>query len=678
MTFSKYSVSFLLFFCSTLLYGQHSSLLHRPHMALKEWRFQKGVVYNAQSVDFEDSHWEKVTVPHTYSMEAITGVGYYRGPAWYRSVSEIPITMKGQRIFLRFEGVGQEAEVFVNGTSVGTHIGGYAAFCFEITEESRAGELNTIVVKTTNEPNFKRIPVNDKLFNHYGGIYRPVYLFATENTHIRPDYFASSGIFLTLKEHDTEKAALALEAHISSNSGNGEALLSVRIKNKQGPTVVMKEFPVTLTAKDTVIHTSVTIEKPKFWQGRQAPNLYTALVSIQQGAEKDTVAQDFGLRTFEIDPEKGFVLNKEPYRLYGVCMHQEWQQIGPALLTEHHEEDMAQVEEIGAKAVRLSHYQHSEAAYRLADEKGLLVWAEIPFVHDYSGREAENAKQQLKELILQNYNHPSIYVWGLWNEVRAYDSPDEACVTLTKELNAQAHQLDPTRKTTSASDRGMESNMGNLTDLQAWNKYYGWYYGEYEDMGKWLDEYHIKYPSRPVGISEYGVGGNIYHQDSTKLEKPSGDYFPESEQTKYHEITWRILEERPFIWSSFVWNMFDFSVAGWNRGGIPNLNHKGLVTFDRKTKKDAFYFYKAHWSEEPVMHLVGKRDNKTSKKYRDIKIYTNQGKLKLYANGKKLRSTPKVNGKIAVFEKVPLISGENKIKVVGPRGIEDSMELLVE
>ncbi len=660
----KIIVCFLIIttFCNCL-FAQHPSLEDREWLFVSQWKFKKGIIYNAQNKEFNDSSWEAVNIPHTYSMDAINAIGYYRGMAWYRTSLLVPSSMANKRVFIRFEGVGQEAEVFVNGQSVGKHVGGYSAFCFEITKAALVGEENAITVKVSNAPDYKRIPVNDNLFNHYGGIYRPVQLFATAKTNIKPNYFGTSGAFITLKDHNVDKANIEIKTHISSTINN-KGTLSIKLKDKLDKIVATKKIALARIPKDTVISTTLTISAPQYWQARKNPYLYNAEIKIVDGQSKDHIEQSFGLKSFEIDPEKGFVLNDSPYRLYGVCMHQEWKQVGPALTNEHHKRDMDLIDEIGATAVRFSHYQHSDITYQLADEKGLLVWAEIPFVHDYSGREGENAKQQLKELILQNYNHPSIYTWGLWNEVRAYNSIDEPCVPLTKELNKLAHELDPTRVTTSASDRGMESNMGNISDLQSWNKYYGWYYGEYQDMGTWLDEYHQKYPKRAVGISEYGIGGNIFQQDISKLEKPSGNYFPEPEQTKYHEITWSIIKKRPFVLSSYIWNMFDFSVAGWNRGGVSNLNHKGLVSFDRSFKKDAFYFYKANWSSEPTIHIVGKRNDKLKGTIQNIKVYSNTPSLILWANGQKIvcKNCTSEN-MIAEFKDVLLKRGKNTIKV---------------
>ncbi len=655
----------LLTFLSTIAQGQISFVKERNHISLTEWKFKKGTVYNAFQKDFDSTSWEEIKVPHTYSMDAINEVGYYRGQAWYRSRVRIPESMGGQRIFIRFEAVGHDSKVFVNGKEIGAHIGGYSAFCYEITDAVTADHDAILAIHVTNEPNFKRIPVNDKLFNIYGGIYRPVQIFSTPKTAIDPTYYASSGVFVALKEKNKSNARIEVRTHIAaSDTSNKRSKIEYHIFNRDKKLLASVTKDIYLSATDTVITEPINIENPIYWNGRKNPYLYTVKVAIISDGKKDEIHQSFGLKTFKIDAQKGSYLNDAPYRMYGVCMHQEWKQYGPALKGEHHIKDMEMVDEIGATTLRLSHYQHSDITYQQADEKGILVWAEIPYVHDYSGREGDNAKQQLRELILQNYNHPSIYVWGLWNEVRAYQSSEEPCVSLTHELKKIAHDLDPTRLTTSASDRGMESNMGNITDLQAWNKYYGWYYGYYKDMATWLDESHKKYPDIALGISEYGIGGNIFQQDSTRLEKPSGNYFPESEQTKYHEITWPIIKDRPFVWSSFVWNMFDFSVGGWNRGGIPNLNHKGLVTYDRAVKKDAFYFYKANWSDEPVLYITERRNSIRTAKNIDIKVYTNLPEVTLFINEKKIAKEKLTSDtSTMVFKNVSLSKGENTIKI---------------
>lgn len=671
----KLFFALLILSVTTLCRAQLPYVKAREHINLTNWTFIKGIFNSAQKTSFDIQNCKEVRVPHTYSMDAINEVGYYRGQAWYRTEVQIPESMKGKRIFIRFEGVGQEAKVYVNEKKVGSHVGGYSAFCYEITDALKVDAKNLIAVNVTNEPNFKRIPVDDKLFNHYGGIFRPVQIFSTPRCNITPTFYASSGVFVELKNSTSDEANVEVRTHISNTSDAKSAKLKYKIFDAEKKLVLDTEKQIDQLNNNATIAESFKIEKPVLWNGRKNPYLYTIEVELLCGESSDKVQQTFGLRTYKVDADKGFFLNGEPYRIYGVATHQEWKNCGPALLPKNHRRDLELIDEIGATGVRFSHYQHSDIKYQLADSIGLLIWSEIPFVHSYSGREGGCAKQLLTELIYQNYNHPSIFVWGLWNEVRAWKGKDEPCVVLTKELNKLAHKLDATRLTTSASDRGMVSNMGNISDLQSWNKYFGWYYGEYEDMAKWLDDSHKNYPDIELGISEYGVGGNIYQQDVTKLEKPSGNYFPEPVQSVYHEVTWKIIKDRPFLWSTFVWNMFDFSVAGWNRGGISNLNHKGLVSYDRKVKKDAFYFYKANWSDKPVLHIAEMRNNKRTDARTQVKVYTNLPKVTLTLNGKKV-GTQKQSGdlNIIVFESINLIPGNNTIEVSTKNGKENLMQ----
>ncbi|WP_298532818.1 glycoside hydrolase family 2 TIM barrel-domain containing protein [uncultured Algibacter sp.] len=655
-------------------HAQISFIKSRDHINLTDWNFKKGNVYNAQNLNPNLSGWNLVKIPHTYSMDAIEENGYYRGVVWYQNKTTIPKTMAGKQIFIRFEAVGHEATVYINGKKLGQHSGGYSAFCFNITDYVAFGEENNIAVKVTNEPNFKRIPVTDKLFNIYGGIYRPVQIFATPETHISPIHFASSGVFIKQKNINSNLAKLTLETHIKGTK-NQEAQLKYIVKDRMGEIVLEKTKPINFKSGSEIIKEPFEIQSPIFWNGRKNPHIYTIEIELKTEKTKDKVIQNFGIKSYRIDPKKGFYLNGEIYDLHGVAMHQEWKKFGPALKEDNHIKDMDLVDEIGATTLRLSHYQHSETTYNLADEKGILVWSEIPFVHDYSGRELPNAKQQLKELILQNYNHPSIFVWGLWNEVRAYQSPDEPCVQHTKELNELAHSLDKTRLTISASDRGVNSNMGGITDLQAWNKYFGWYTGEYKDLARWLDESNQTKPEIGISISEYGAGGNIFQQDITNLDKPFGTFFPEQDQTYCHEVSWKIIKDRPFVWSSYIWNMFDFSVGDWNRGGIPFTNHKGLITFDRSTKKDAFYFYKANWSDTPVLYIAERRHTKRKNNLVDVKIYTNQDKVTLYVNDKKI-AKKKLTSTIHIltFENIKLEEGKNIIKVHSGKSMTDEVE----
>lgn len=670
----------VLFLCLNSM-AQVPFLQYRDVVELNNWQFSKGINNYAHKSIFDDSSWEDVKVPHSYSMDAINNIGYYKGQAWYRTNLNITASQKNKRVFIRFEGVGQEAIVYLNGKKIGKHIGGYSAFCFEITHHIKLDGENVIAVNVSNAPNFKRIPVNDALFNHYGGIYRPVKVFTTPNTNISPNHYASSGVLVEVLEVNKEESRLAVKTHLSRISEQEKVSLNYEVRDEKGELVKASERGLVLVNEDSVITEFITIEKPILWDGKKQPHQYTLKVELSANGERDIVQQKFGIKTFRVDANNGFYLNGKPYQMNGVCKHEEWQQTGPAVTKEKLVKDMELINEIGAKALRLSHYQHSDKTYELADEKGILIWAEIPFVHDWSGREGGNAKQQLKELILQNYNHPSIFVWGLWNEVRAWNGPKTPSVVLTKELKKIAHHLDKSRLTISASDRGMESDMEGITDLQSWNKYYGWYSSSVDDLGKWLDESHKNYPDIEIGISEYGAGGNIKHQDLKNIERPKGNCFPEQYQAEYHEKSWKIIKDRPFVWSSFVWNMFDFSVAGWNRGGIKNLNHKGLVTFDRKTKKDAFYFYKANWSDVPVLYIAERRHNKRTEANTYVKVYTNLNKVTLAVNGKQV-AIKKLTSDIGViiFDDVQLKKGVNIVEVLSKDKLKlkDSIEWILE
>lgn len=634
----------------------------RNHLTLSDWTFKKGIYNGAEKSEYNAADWATIKVPHTYSMDAINGLGYYRGQAWYRTMITVPESMKGERLFLRFEGVGHEVEIFINGKKTGKHVGGYSAFCFDVTDALNE-QNNLIALKVSNKPNFRRIPVNDELFNQYGGVYRPVHLFSTPQAHIDPNYYASPGVFVETKKLTAQLAELEVRVHINNTSANSEAEISYTILDEKGNKVWSKKQELELENKLTVAE-QVSIENPRRWNGRKDPHLYTLQVLLKTKTSTDTVTQKFGIRNFAVDPNQGFMLNENNYPLYGVAMHEEWQQVGPALTKEHHQTDLALIDEIGATALRLSHYQHSDISYVLSDEIGLVLWSEIPYVHNWSGREGGNAKQQLNELILQNYNHPSICFWGLWNEVRSWAGKETPAVKLTEGLQKLAKELDPTRLTTSASDKKMDSPMSRISDLQSFNKYYGWYGGAADYLGTWLDETHKAFPDDPLCVSEYGAGGNLLHQDIKKLEKPKGAYFAEQFQTEYHETSWKLLKDRPFVWGSFVWNMFDFSVAGWNRGGTPNLNHKGLITYDRKTKKDAFYFYKANWSADPVLYLAERRHTHRTQREATIKVFTNLPKVTLYVNEKKI-ATKSLTSDLATikFSEVILKEGKNKIEV---------------
>jgi beta-galactosidase len=406
------------------------------------------------------------------------------------------------------------------------------------------------------------------------------------------------------------------------------------------------------------------LDRPHLWNAKADPYLYTLNVRLEdvQGNVLDEVEQPFGLRFYRVDRDSGLVLNGRAYPLYGVCRHQEWEGLGPALSNKHHEKDVGFILELGATGVRLAHYQQADKMYSLCDENGLVVWAEIPNTPAYRNHPdyLQNCKEQLTELIKQNLNHPSILFWGLYNEV---DIPTADL----KILHETAKRLDPYRLTTQA-DYSQVSERHLITDVAAWNWYYGWYYGQFGEYAPWFDRAHKNYPTLMAGLSEYGAGGCISQQQENpaRPDASNGRFFPEQYQRLYHERVWSEIKNRKDLWCKFVWNLADFSWTNVRRGDRDFINHKGLITHDHKTKKDAFYFYKANWSDEPVLYLLSRRNTERTEKLVTVEVYTNLDEVELYVNGifisrKKMESDiHKIH-----WDNVPLVPGRNRIDVIG-------------
>ena len=649
-----------------MLYGMSMFAQRQDILLNNDWNFRF-------SHQVQKGTGVRVDLPHTWNaQDALSGkIDYKRGIGNYEKNLFIRPEWKGKRLFIRFEGVNNIADVFINRRHIGEHRGGYGAFIFEITGKVEYGKENSILVRVNNGEQLDIMPlVGD--FNFYGGIYRDVHLLITDETCISPLDYASPGVRLIQDSVSHRYAKVRAIVDLSNgSSGNQEVELNVRLLD--GQRVVKEGTKNVNLSGNEVMQQELTfeIDQPHLWNGRQDPFLYQAEVTLfRNGQMVDRVTQPLGLRFYRIDPDKGFFLNGKHLPLQGVCRHQDRSEVGNALRPQHHEEDVALMLEMGVNAVRLAHYPQATYFYDLMDKNGIIVWAEIPFVGPGGYNDKgfvdlpafrANGKEQLKELIRQHYNHPSICVWGLFNELTELgDNP----VEYIKKLNVLAHQEDTTRPTTSASNQMGDLNF--ITDAIAWNRYDGWYGGTPADLGKWLDRMHKDHPKICIAISEYGAGASIYHQqDSLVKTVPTSWWHPENWQTYYHIENWKTISSRPYVWGSFVWNMFDFGAAHRTEGDRPGINDKGLVTFDRKVRKDAFYFYKANWNrEEPMLYLTGKRNTVRTQRLQTITAFTNQAGAELFVNGKSYGKTTPDSYAILEWKNVELEPGENEIKVV--------------
>lgn len=649
-----------------MLYGMSMFAQRQDILLNNDWNFRF-------SHQVQKGTEVRVDLPHTWNaQDALSGkIDYKRGIGNYEKNLFIRPEWKGKRLFIRFEGVNNIADVFINRRHIGEHRGGYGAFIFEITGKVEYRKENSILVRVNNGEQLDIMPlVGD--FNFYGGIYRDVHLLITDETCISPLDYASPGVRLIQDSVSHRYAKVRAIVDLSNgSSGNQEVELNVRLLD--GQRVVKEGTKNVNLSGNEVMQQELTfeIDQPHLWNGRQDPFLYQAEVTLfRNGQMVDRVTQPLGLRFYRIDPDKGFFLNGKHLPLQGVCRHQDRSEVGNALRPQHHEEDVALMLEMGVNAVRLAHYPQATYFYDLMDKNGIIVWAEIPFVGPGGYNDKgfvdlpafrANGKEQLKELIRQHYNHPSICVWGLFNELTELgDNP----VEYIKELNVLAHQEDTTRPTTSASNQMGDLNF--ITDAIAWNRYDGWYGGTPADLGKWLDRMHKDHPEICIAISEYGAGASIYHQqDSLVKTVPTSWWHPENWQTYYHIENWKTISSRPYVWGSFVWNMFDFGAAHRTEGDRPGINDKGLVTFDRKVRKDAFYFYKANWNrEEPMLYLTGKRNTVRTQRLQTITAFTNLSGAELFVNGKSYGKAIPDSYAILEWKNVELEPGENEIKVV--------------
>ena len=635
----------------------------------RNWHFTGGSVTGA-TID------KMVDVPHTWNAkDAQEGIDYYRGTGTYEKTFVPDESWQDKRVFVRFEGVMTVAKVYLNDKLLGEHDGGFSAFIFELTGKLNFGQENRLKVVANNEFTKDVLPLFGD-FNIYGGMYRPVKLLVTAPVCISPLDYASPGIYLKQSNVSEASANVDVKIKLSNATENvAPVTVSTTITDAEGNVVEKQTKNTGIASGESEFDQSFTINQPKLWNGKKDAYMYQVTVSLEKnGKVFDRKTQPLGLRYFHVDPDKGFFLNGQHLRLHGVARHQDRQDKGSALSYSDHKQDIDLILEMGANALRLAHYQHSETIYDLADSSGLVVWAEMPWVggpggftgndtNGYENTEAfhNNAKQQLRELIRQNFNHPSICFWSIFNEIQ--NPEDESPVPFIKELNALAKSEDPSRLTVGASMLAPKEPIHDITDAIAWNRYFGWYYKKPKDMGTFLDDIHKTYPKLCIGISEYGAGGSIYqHSDKLKRPNPFGSPHPEEYQAYYHEQTLKVFNARPYVWGTFLWNMFDFGSSFRREGDHYGINDKGMITYDRKHKKDAFYFYKANWSKEPVLHITSKRFifRKNDKTW--VKVYTNLPSVTLTVNGKKI-GTQSPEESIVTWKNIALKKGNNGIVV---------------
>jgi hypothetical protein len=632
------------------------------------WRFQKGEVAGAADAATDTGGWLKVTLPHSFNAgDGEDGGGYYRGPGWYRRELVLERAPTG-RLFLQFDGAALVAEVFVNGTSVGRHAGGYAAFRFDVTDVVRPGR-NLLAVRVDNSPTSEVAPLGGD-FTVFGGLYRGVRLIATPAVHIDALDHGGPGVYASVEALDAERAQLRVLIRARNDTG-GEVLARVgaSIVDAQGRSVSGAITTVRLAAGEIApVVLNIGLPRPRLWDGRRDPYLYSVRTWVGDNGRSgrpDEVTVPLGIRSVHVDPQAGFLLNGRPHQLKGVNLfHSGRPGRGLAVGAAEIEEDFAIFEAMGVNAMRLVHFQHPQRAYELADRGGLVLWTEIPLNSkvDASPAFEANLIQQLRELIRQNFNHPSVAFWGLGNEIYA---SDETSNRLLARLHAEARAEDPSRLTVYAHCCGADDAPHTRhTDVIGFNKYFGWYPDQKGEIGDWADRAHALAPGRAMAVSEYGAGASVMHQeDPPKWPDAGGGWHPEQYQALVHENADRQLAARPWLWGRFVWVGADLASDGRNEGDRPGINDKGLVSYDRRQLKDAYYFYQARWSDRPMVHITSKRMTVRREAAVTVKTYSNQARARLTVNGQDLGERAVVDG-VAAWPGVPLTMGDNRLEVI--------------
>lgn len=566
---------------------------------------------------------QAVNLPHTWNDKdgQDGGNNYYRGTCVYDTTFARPAyDAKTERVYLQFHGVNASAKVILNDKTVTTHDGGYSTFRVDVTEDLQ--DNNTIKVEVDNSVNDRVYPQKAD-FTFYGGIYRDVEFLIVQKEHFDLDYYGGPGIKYTTEVFGKD-AKVHVTTYVNEAAKTANAKVVIELLDAEGKIVAEAE------GEEVTLH----VPNVHLWDGLQDPYLYKIKAYLMiNGTEADEIECNCGVRTFRFSPKDGFYLNGRHYPLHGVSRHQDWRGIGNAINTDNMELDMELIREVGANTVRLAHYQHCQYFYDLCDENGLIVWAEIPYISEHMPNGRDNTFSQMKELIIQNYNHPCIVVWGVSNEITISGRRHKKdMLDNHRALQALCKEMDPTRPTTLACFAMCIhfNRVAHITDLVGWNLYLGWYVPGFFLNDLWIWFWHLLYPNRPLCYSEYGAEGmpNLHSAHPRRGDNT------EEYQNKYHEYMLKCFKRHPYLWAYYYWNMFDFAADARNQGGEPGMNHKGMITFDRKIKKDVFYLYKAYWTDKPFVYLAGKRFEYRPGKKTEITVYSNQKEVSLFNNGK--------------------------------------------
>ncbi|GKX29655.1 beta-galactosidase [Vallitalea longa] len=622
----------------------------------KGWKF---VLKECERESLIVSEMKEIKLPHTWNgIDGQDGGNdYYRGVGWYVKELEIEENHHG-RIFLDFQGVNSVCDVYLNGQHMGKHEGGYSGFRYDITDYVSSDNILEVAVDNSHIEDVYPLFAD---FTFYGGIYRDVNIIYTDDIHFDLLDLASSGIYVSQKNITNEKAEVNILAKVVNSGNPSEVGCQISWVDENGG-IILTDEQIKTIEKQGEFSFDIEIHNPNLWNGIENPYLYNVIVTLATGNEEiDRKEIPTGLRYFKFDEQEGFFLNGRHMKLRGVSRHQDRESVGNALTEEHQIEDMELIKEVGANSIRLAHYQHNQFFYDLCDKAGMVVWAEIPYISKTSDIDntASNAIIQMRELIRQNYNHASILMWGVQNEIGIMEEK-KSLEQIVREIHDVAKEEDTTRVTTQAQVMMTPEDDPShyVTDIMAWNKYYGWYVDEVEDFEIFINSFRSKNPNRAFGISEYGAEGILsWHTDNPKVKDYSEEY-----HALYHEKALKIFNKYDFVWGTYVWNMFDFGSDMRDEGGVKGRNNKGLVTFDRTTRKDAFYWYQSMWSKKPMIHINSKRFVERHTDNIEVKVYSNQDNVTLMNNGNPIELLKK-DGTIFLF-RVDLTEGDNEIVAV--------------